>query len=99
MRSSNSFANHIMRTGLFLLAGVLLMTATLILGKLFTPEFPSARQWTVGLGVGVWFALTSFNVWVGVTKAGYTVREELPIFLLLFTLPTLYALLVKRLLG
>jgi len=34
--------------------------------------------------VAAWFAATVFNLWVGVSHAGYSVREELPILLLLF---------------
>jgi len=32
---------------------------------------------------------------MGVTKAGYAFREELPIFMLIFLLPTLVAVVVK----
>jgi hypothetical protein len=34
-------------------------------------------------------------MWVGVAKAGYSVAEELPIFLLIFALPAAVAVLVK----
>ena len=43
----------------------------------------------------VWFLATSFNLWVGVRKAGYAFTEELPIFLLLFGLPVVAAILLK----
>jgi hypothetical protein len=36
-----------------------------------------------------------FNLWVGVSHAGYSVREELPILLLLFAVPAAVALLVR----
>ena len=35
----------------------------------------------------VWLALALANMWFGVTGAGYTVREELPIMLLIFAIP------------
>jgi hypothetical protein len=35
------------------------------------------------------------NTWVGVSQAGYPFREELPIFLLIFLLPSIVAVLVK----
>lgn len=88
-----------MRTGYFLLAGLLLMAASLILGRLFTPEFPNARQWAVGIAIGAWLVLTGFNMWVGVAKAGYSVREEIPVLLLLFGIPTVIALLARRFLA
>jgi hypothetical protein len=85
-----------MRTALFLLAGLFLMAAALILAKLLTPEVPAARQCLLGLAVTAWLALTAFNLWVGVSKAGYSFREELPVFLLLFGVPVVFALLAHR---
>jgi hypothetical protein len=34
-------------------------------------------------------------MWVGVAKAGYSTAEELPIFLLIFSLPAAVAILLK----
>lgn len=85
-----------MRTGLFLLAGLFLFAASLILGKLFGEQFPAARTWAFGLAVGLWLVLTACNMWLGVSKAGYTVRDELPIFLLLFAVTTATAILARR---
>ncbi len=42
----------------------------------------------------VWLAAAAINLWLGVTKAGYSVRDEAPIFLLIFAVPTVLALLV-----
>ena len=44
---------------------------------------------------GIWLAATGFNMWVGVSRAGSSIAEELPIFLLLFAIPTILALVVK----
>ena len=85
-----------MRTGLFLLAGLLLVGAALILGKLFAPEIPAARFWALGLALVAWLLVTGFNLWVGVTRAGYSIREEFPIFVLLFAVPAAVALLARR---
>jgi hypothetical protein len=88
-----------MRTGLFLLAGFLLLAASLVLARLFAPSYPASTTWaTIGFIVA-WLALTSFNLWVGVTKAGYGVVEELPIWLLLFGVPALVAVLARWKLG
>jgi hypothetical protein len=35
------------------------------------------------------------NMWLGVSQAGYSFREELPIFLLIFLLPSAVAMFVK----
>jgi hypothetical protein len=85
-----------MRTALFLLAGLFLMAAALILAKLFAPELPAARQWTLLIASGLWLTVTGFNFWVGVSKAGYSFRDELPIFLMLFAVPAAAALLARR---
>jgi hypothetical protein len=37
--------------------------------------------------IPVWLAIAIVNLWVGVSKAGYTLREELPILLIVFALP------------
>ena len=43
----------------------------------------------------MWFLVTAANMWVGVAKAGYSASEELPIFLLLFGIPAVAALVLK----
>ena len=35
------------------------------------------------------------NMWIGVSQAGYACREELPVFLLIFSLPSAVAIFVK----
>jgi hypothetical protein len=84
-----------MRTGLFLAAGFLLMGACLILGKLFSSHYPDAVRSSVILFVALWLVAAGANMWVGVAKAGYSVSEELPIFLLLFGVPAAAAILLK----
>jgi len=37
--------------------------------------------------IALWFVAAAVNLWLGVSRAGYTVMEELPIFLLIFALP------------
>jgi len=39
--------------------------------------------------------LCGFLLWVGVSKAGYTFAEELPIFLLIFLLPAVVAIVIR----
>ncbi|MDR3370396.1 hypothetical protein [Rhodoferax sp.] len=84
-----------MRTALFLTSGLLLIASLLIVGKLFSEHFPSAPTWALTLGTILWLALTGANMWIGVTKAGYSVTEELPILLLLFAVPTAASVLVR----
>lgn len=84
-----------MRTGLFLLAGFLLLGAAAVLARLFAHNYPSAPAVTTGAFLLLWLALTGFNMWVGVARAGYSVAEELPILLLLFGIPAALAVVLK----
>jgi hypothetical protein len=84
-----------MRTALFLVSGLLLLAAFLILGKLFSANYPGATTLATAAYVVLWLAIAGANMWVGVAKAGYSVVEELPIFLLIFGLPAAIAIVLK----
>ena len=70
--------------------GVVLLGVFLLFGKLWGGE--SA---TIGLAatvfLPVWLAVAVANMWVGVTKAGYTLAQELPILLIVFIVPAAVA--------
>lgn len=80
-----------MRTLIVMLAGFALWAASLgaarVLGR-------SMRTATI-VFVAIWCVIAAGNMWVGVFRAGYSFREELPIFLLIFLLPSIVALLVR----
>lgn len=84
-----------MRTGLFLLAGFLLLGAWVILAKLFSTHYPGASGIAIAAYVVLWLIVAAFNMWVGVAKAGYSAAEELPIFLLIFGVPAVAAAVLK----
>lgn len=84
-----------MRTLLFLIAGFLLLASCLVLAKLFSSNYPDAFRVATISYLVLWFVIAAANMWVGVAKAGYSVAEELPIFLLLFGVPALAAVLLK----
>jgi hypothetical protein len=84
-----------MRTPLFLLVGLLLLAACMLLGRLFSSNYPGATYVATIIFVLLWLAISAANMWVGVTKAGYAVGEEFPIFLLIFALPAAIALFLK----
>jgi hypothetical protein len=84
-----------MRTVLILTAGILLLAAAAIFSKLFTQHYPSAPTWAIYLFLVFWLVATGFNMWVGVSKAGYAFGEELPIMLLLFGVPAALAVFLK----
>jgi len=84
-----------MRTGLFLLAGFLLLAAALILAKLFSENYPAAATIATVAFALIWLALAGFNMWTGVARAGYSVAAELPIFALIFGVPVVVAIVLR----
>ena len=84
-----------MRTLLFLVAGLLLLAALVLLGKLFSSNYPDAARLATIAYVALWFVIAGVNMWLGVARAGYSVAEELPIFLLIFGVPAAAAVLLK----
>jgi len=71
------------RTLLFLLGGLALW-ATMLAGARWLGVSTKAAALAFTF---IWCALAVTNLWMGVARAGYTIREELPIFLLVFLLP------------
>ncbi len=88
-----------MRTALFLASGLMLLASLFTLAKLFSSHLPASSTWAVAVFVPLWLAITAVNMWIGVSKAGYSVAEELPILFLLFGIPALAAILLKWRLG
>jgi len=84
-----------MRTGLFLVAGFLLLAASLLLGRLFSSNVPSAPLIAAVVFAGSWLVIAAANMWLGVAKAGYSAVEELPIFALIFLVPIAIAVVLR----
>jgi hypothetical protein len=42
--------------------------------------------------IPIWFSISVLNMWMGVSKAGYSIADELPFLLINFTVPTFVAL-------
>ncbi len=88
-----------MRTALFLVAGLLALAAFHIVGRLYATAMPGAQRGAMLLFGIAWIAVAAFNLWLGVSKAGYTVAEELPIFALIAAVPVIAAALLAWKLG
>jgi hypothetical protein len=69
--------------GLFLLAGR-------YLGASRSEGLATAAKWFVP----AWLIVAAVNMWFGVSQAGYSVRDEAPIFLLNFAIPAAVAGLI-----
>ncbi len=83
-----------MRTVIIILGGFLLWAICIGIARLAANSQSSSATATMVFAV-LWFATAACNMWIGVSRAGYTFWEELPIFLVIFLLPTAVALFVK----
>jgi hypothetical protein len=71
-------------------AGIVLLLGCLLVGRILAAASPppermlahAARAFLV-----IWFVWSGANTYIGVTRAGYTVKEEFPIFLLVYGVP------------
>ena len=65
------------------------------IAKLLAGSSTSSMTTATVAFVAIWFVAAASNMWVGVSKAGYSFEEELPIFLLIFLVPAAVAVFVK----
>lgn len=70
--------------------GIVLLGLFLLFGKLWGGVEPDLALAAKAF-VPVWLVVALVNMWVGVTKAGYSVRDELPILAIVFIVPTVLA--------
>jgi len=82
-----------MRTAIILAIGFVALAICLAVGWSSggAPRLKAAA-WVF---IALWFVATAVNMYIGVTRAGYSFMEELPIFLLLFGVPALAAVLLR----
>lgn len=73
--------------------GFVLLGLFMLFGKLWGGAAPDLGL-AAKLFVPVWLIVSLTNLWVGVTKAGYSVRDELPILLVIFAVPAAAAAVV-----
>jgi hypothetical protein len=84
-----------MHTTRVIAGGFLLLALCLLTGRWTgspTPAVSLAKA--AKLFVPLWFVLAAINMWIGVSKAGYSVAEETPTFAVVFAVPVAAALLV-----
>lgn len=70
--------------------------AALLVMVLAAPVVGAKRAAAARLFIPLWLAASLVNMWVGVSRAGYTVLQELPILLVVFGLPAAIAWLLSR---
>lgn len=84
-----------MRTALTIFAGFLVWGVCVGAAKMSSNPSRAIGTATIAF-VGVWFLAAAVNMYFGVARAGYAFREELPIFLVIFLLPAIVAVVAQR---
>jgi hypothetical protein len=81
-----------MRTAIIIAGGFILLGICLLAGRWLggTKALVVAAQ----VFIPIWLAAAGINMWIGVSQAGYSVAEELPILLLIFAPPAAAAAFV-----
>jgi hypothetical protein len=69
-----------MRTVLIILAGLVLWAICLGVVRFLSSSSPAALTAATALFAGTWVLVAAVNMWFGVYRAGYSFKEELPIF-------------------
>jgi hypothetical protein len=67
--------------------GFVLLGAFLLLGRLLGGGAPSALATAARCFIPVWLIGAAFNLWVGVSRAGYPLADEVPFFIVVFAVP------------
>ena len=81
-----------MHTIMVIAGGFLLLGLFLLAGRLFGGSAPDAIAAAAKYFVPLWLVAALVNMWVGVSRAGYTVVQEAPILLVVFVIPASVAL-------
>jgi hypothetical protein len=76
--------------GGLLLLGLFVLAARFVHADSPTAGMAAAARWFIP----VWLIGAAINMWIGVAKAGYSVAEEAPIFLVVFAVPAAVAMVV-----
>ena len=85
-----------MRPSIIILAGFALWGLCLGGARLLLKPGAATSMAATAVFLVLWLLAAATNMWFGITQAGYSLREELPIFLLIFLIPSIFALFVKR---
>jgi hypothetical protein len=74
--------------------GIALLALCLVVARWVGGPAPLALARGAKIFLPLWLVGAGVNMWIGVSKAGYTVAEEAPTFVIVFAVPAALALLV-----
>jgi hypothetical protein len=78
---------------LIIIVGGLILLGACLLGVRWL-NIASANAAATRIFIPLWLLIAAGNMWFGVSRAGYSVAEELPIFLIIFAIPAVLASLL-----
>jgi hypothetical protein len=84
-----------MRTAVIILAGFLVWGIFVVAAKMSGNPSRAIGMATAAFVAG-WFLVAAVNMYFGVARAGYAFWEELPIFLVIFLVPAIVAVVGLR---
>ncbi len=81
-----------MRTLIIIVGGLVLLGLCMLIGRLTALGAPKLAL----IFIPLWLIAAAANMWIGVARAGYSVGEEFPIFLVIFAIPAVAAFVLWR---
>jgi hypothetical protein len=83
-----------MHTLKVIFGGILLLGVCLLVGRWIGGAATTVDATTIKYFLVLWLFATLVNMWVGVSKAGYSVKDEAPVALLVFAVPAIVAIVI-----
>ena len=83
-----------MHTLKVIFGGVLLLGVCLLVGRWIGGAAATVDTATIKHFLVLWLVATIVNMWAGVSKAGYSIKDEAPIALLVFAVPVMVAIII-----
>jgi len=83
-----------MHTILVMAGGFVLLGLCLLAGRWIGGSSPGAIADAAKYFIPIWLIAAVINMWIGVSRAGYSVADEAPIFALIFAIPAAVALFI-----
>ena len=83
-----------MHTLKVIFGGFLLLGACLLLGRWIGSTAATVVPTTIKYFLVLWLVATLVNMWVGVSQAGYSVKDEAPVALLVYAVPAIVAIVI-----
>lgn len=85
-----------MHTVMVIGGGLALLAVLLVIGSLRGGIGSPAMRSAAHVFIPVWLVAAAVNMYIGVTQAGYTIAQELPIFGVIFAVPAAIAFALSK---